>query len=429
MVRLIWIVGWLCLIIGNSVGNTSAADPPVRRQLRVALYPFVPERAEMYWRVEQDFEDAFERVDLRFVDISKNYYSGGVEETLRKAIADVVEVDTVLLRDLVDENLIEELPGSMLPADTFLDVAVNAAKLNGKVYGSPHWVCGNFLFFRKDDPEASRFKALKSLDDLERVIGRPHSHQQALLSDLRGSSTLGEKYFDALLDTHHTPAEALKHLNPEMLDSSAVEALSRLFSLSPGGLCDSEKHHEFGQFYARQFAERRCRAMIGYSERLHFTVDHYLNGVQEDQPGVGKIVFEWNDATSSYDAVGADDIDAVPATLSDRGATMLSWVDVLTVRNGVSEQVRKDAQEFIQFFNTADRTVAFLVPEYGHAPRYLLPAHRAVYRNPKLLKAAPLYSRFHEIMQTGVAVTAPNLNGRLRSIGKTIESQGFSAKR
>jgi len=168
--------------------------------------------------------------------------------------------------------------------------------------------------------------------------------------------------------------------------------------------------------------------MVGYSERLHFTVDHYLNGVREDQPGVGKITFEWNDTTSTYDAAGADDIDAVPATLSDSGMTMLSWVDVLSVRKGVSEQVRKDACEFIRFFNSSDRTASFLIPEYGHAPRYLLPAHRSIYANPRLLKAAPLYRTFCDIMQSGIAISAPELNGRLRKIGKKLETEGFSAK-
>jgi thiamine pyridinylase len=429
MIRVFSLVACLCLNLSYLVGDIQAADPPARRQLRVALYPYVPERAEMYWKVEQEFEDANPAIDVRFVDLSAYYYSGQLEETLTKSNADVVEVDTVLLRDLVDKKLVEELPGTMLPPDTFLDVATNAAKLDGKVYGVPHWVCGNFLFFRKDDPEASRFRKLTSLDGLERLVARPHSQEQSVLSDLRGSSTLGEKYLDALLDRYKTPDEALKHLNPDALDQSAVDALNRLFALSPGGLCDSEKHHEFGQFYARQFAERRCRAMVGYSERLHFTVDHYLNGIREDQPGVGKIVFEWSDATSTHAAVGADDIDAVPATLSDSGTTMLSWVDVLSVRNGVSDQVRKDAHDFIRFFNSSDRTTTFLIPEYGHAPRYLLPAHRAIYGNAKLLKAAPLYSRFHEIMGTGIAVTAPDLNGRLRKIGKTLESQGFSANK
>lgn len=417
-----------CLILIGCARNTWAADQPIRRPLRVALYPYVPERAEMYWKVEQEFEDAYPAIDLHFVDLSASYYSGQLDEALTQGKADVFEVDTVFLHDLVSKMLLEELPGSMLPPDMFLGVAANAARLDGKVYGIPHWVCGNFLFFRKDDPEAGRFRKLTSLDGLERLIGRPQSQEQSVLSDLRGSSTLGDKYLDALLDTYKTPTEALKHIDPEMLDQSAVGALNRLYALCPGGLCDSEKHHEFGQFYARQFAERRCRAIVGYSELLHFTVQHYLNGVREDQPGVGKIGFVWNDTMSTYDAVGADDIDAVPAMLSDSGMTMLSWVDILSVRNGISEQVKKDAYDFILFFSSSDRTVTFLIPEYGHAPRYLLPAHRAVYANPKLLKTAPLYQTFYNIMQSGIAISAPELNGRLRKIGKKLETQGFSAK-
>lgn len=39
-----------------------------RRPLRVALYPYVPLKSEMYWKLEQAFEDKFPRIDLRFVD-------------------------------------------------------------------------------------------------------------------------------------------------------------------------------------------------------------------------------------------------------------------------------------------------------------------------------------------------------------------------
>ncbi len=233
---------------------------------------------------------------------------------------------------------------------------------------------------------------------------------------------------DALLDIYKSPEDALKHVNPEALDPPAVAALNRLYLLSPGGLCDSEKHHEFGQFYARQFAERRCRAMIGYSERLHFVVDHYLNGVREDQPGVGKFEFKWNDQSNAYDAVGADDIDAVPATFSEDGGTMLTWVDVVSVRAGLDDRGKADAFDFVRFYSTCDRTANFLIPEYPHAPRYLLPARRAIYTNARLLKAAPLYARFHEIMQSGVSITAPGLNAHLRKIGKKIESDGFVAR-
>ncbi len=397
-------------------GVNSAQDRParIRRQLKVALYPYVPEKAGMYWKVEQKFEDAFPLIDLRYVDLGAYYYSGQLVDAFEKSHADVIEVDTVFLRDLVDDNLVQELPSNLVPDEAYFAYARKAASINGKICGVPHWICGNFIFFRKDDPEHERFSAIDSLDDLERIIGRPTGASGALMLDLRGSSTLGEKYLDALLDTYIDPIETLKRVDPDEIDATSLKSLNRLFALSPGGLCDSDKHHEFGQYYARQFGHRKARAMIGYSERMHFVVDHFLHGVREDEPAVGKIRWTWDDESSSYVAVGADDVNVVAATMSDKGSTMLSWVDVLCIRKGLARQTRKDAISFIEFFNDPALTAELLVPDHGHAPRYLLPAKLSVYDNERVLQAAPLYARFRSIMTNGVSLSGPDLNEKLR---------------
>lgn len=414
----------LVFVITNaSVLSTQA----IRRQLRVALYPYIPQKAEMYWRLETEFENAHPDIDLRYVDLGADYYGGQLLESLKSNMADVFEVDTVFLRDLVDANLVEELPpGTFLLNDTYLPVAVNASMLDGKVYGIPHWVCGNFLFFRKDDPERARFEKTATLDTLERILGRPFSQEQGLLVDLQGKSTLGEKYLDAVLDTYQTPDEALKHVSSSSPDAGSIRSLNRLFSLCPGGLCDSEKHHNSDQFYARQFAHRRARVLIGYSERMYYVVDEYLNGVREDEVAVGTITFSWNDTTKTYNPIGAYDIDAISAPLSDVGSKMLAWVDVLSIRKGMDSQTRKDASILIEFFNSEEFTSSLLIPEYGTAPRYLLPARSSLYSNRSLLQVAPIYTRFYEIMRHSVALTSKNLNTELRAIGKTIQKTGFT---
>ena len=92
-----------------SGGHAPAADTaPVRRQLRVALYPYVPEKAEMYWALEQAFEDLNPGIDLRYVDTGDGYYSGQIVDVLKKQIADVVEIDSVFLRDIADQKLTDD---------------------------------------------------------------------------------------------------------------------------------------------------------------------------------------------------------------------------------------------------------------------------------------------------------------------------------
>jgi len=391
-------------------------EKPLRRSLRVALYPYVPQKAEMYWQLEQMFEDKFSEIDLRFVDLG-DYYDGQMVKNLIDGKVDVIEVDTIFLRDLVDKKLIADLPPSVLESTgTFLPVAEKAARLDGKIYGVPHWVCGNFMFFRADDPERNRLRNVRSLDSLERIIGRPLDPGQSVLSDFKGKSTLGEKYLDALLDVYQDEEQLMDRLAADEPDTKALQGLSRLFALCPGGLCDSQKHHNTA-YYAKQFAHRKARVFIGYSERLFFVADEYLNGVREDEPAVG--------------VVGKSDIDIAPAPLavtdtSKNGTISLAWVDVLSVSKSCKGEARRDAENLIKFFNDEEFTKCLLIPARGQAPRYLLPARSSLYGAPDLLAVAPLYTSFFEIMTNSISVTAPGLNEKLRSIGEFIDSKGFS---
>jgi hypothetical protein len=63
--------------------ETSSNETVNRRQLRVALYPYVPQKAEMYWKIEREFEDLHPDIDLRYVDLVADYYGGQLVEAIR----------------------------------------------------------------------------------------------------------------------------------------------------------------------------------------------------------------------------------------------------------------------------------------------------------------------------------------------------------
>lgn len=424
------LIALLLVVVGIYARGESQAQEPPRRVLRAALYPYIPDAASLYWRLEQEFEADHPQTDLQFVDLGANYYGGELLEALTSERIDVAEIDTVFLRDVVDNNLIEEVPPELhWPDGTFLPVAAQATTLGGKIWGVPHWVCGNFLFFRSDDPDADQLKDIDSLDDLERALGRIASSRQGVGVDLRGKSTLGEKYLDALLDEYRDPAEALKHVDPASPHQGALRALDRLFWLCPGGYCDSSKHHEFGQFYGRQFSRRHSRVLVGYSEQLWAVVDEYLHGAPDGASAVGRLSFEWSDGANTYEPVGVRDIEAVALPLSDRGSEMLAWVDVLALRAHLPAKTRADAIALINLVGSEEFNLGALIPAYGSAPRYLLPARASIYANERVLRAAPLYAAFEPIMRDATAITGPNLNDKLRAIGKRIEESGFNPPR
>jgi thiamine pyridinylase len=380
------------------------------RILRVATYPYVPESAQMQLKIAQDFEKNNPDVQVEFVDLG-DYYGGGLGNALdpNQPKVDVVEVDTVFLRDLVESKFLETLPDTVLKPDgTFLPVASRAVVLNGKTFGVPHWVCGNFLFFRKNDPDADRLSNTTTLSDLEQILNRPTTEEQGLLADMRGKSTLGEVYLSSLVDEYQGAKEALAHLgDPANLDPAAAKTPNRIFWLCPGGMNHNAKYHSNGQFYARQFAHCKARAKISYSEDLYYVGDEFLHGVASSENGIGD--------------PSKDEIQVVGAPLANNSHKMLAWVDALCVRAGVTSETRRDAMKFISDYTGEAFNRDLLIPSEGDAPRYLLPARGALYSDSTILKTAPLYPRLKEIIQDAETVTASKLNKRLQEIGKELD--------
>src|SRR5436190_23174234 len=380
-----------------------------RRTLRVGAYPYIPESASMLLRIEQDFEKRHQNVRVEFVDLG-SYYDGGLFEALRrtKPKVDVVEVDTVFLQDLVDNNLIGVLPDSVLKPDgTFLPVASNAVTLKGRTFGVPHWVCSNFLFFRKDDPDANRLSRIANLSELEQVLNHPSMEEQGPLADMHGKSTLGEIYLSALVDEYQNAGEAVSHLgDPTKLDPAASKTPSRIFWLCPGGINNNSKYHSNGQFYSRQFAHRKARVKISYSEYLYYVGDEFLHGVATEENGIGD--------------PNKDEIGVIGAPFADNDHKVLAWVDAVCLRANLTGETKRDAMDFIAAYTGDEFNRAVLTPSPGDAPRYLLPARTALYTDPMILKTAPIYPQLKKIVQDAVTVTASNLNGRLQKIGEEL---------
>src|SRR5262249_40752223 len=90
------------------------------------------------------------------------------------------ELDSIVLADAVEQNRIQPLSNKLpIRPDDYLKNA-QTANLNGTWYGIPHWVCGYFLFFKADDPQANALRNLRKLSDLEGVVGTNHSKGSGL---------------------------------------------------------------------------------------------------------------------------------------------------------------------------------------------------------------------------------------------------------
>jgi thiamine pyridinylase len=269
-----------------------------------------------------------------------------------------------------------------------------------EVYGIPHWVCGNFLFSRKDEP---RLANVDSISALGAVVSKG-----GLLIDMRGSSTLGELYLSAGAGTYGSFAAAQGHLEASKLEDKVLDPLKRLLSWCPGGYCRVADYHDRLGFYARQFSRRRAIAYVGYSESLYYL------GLEARQscPIEEKCLSE-----SDKDV----QVSAMP--FSER-VHSIGWTDVLALDTSCTEQCEADARTFITFYTSDQTTKALLVPPWGQAPRYLLPARTRLYTDQELTQAAPLYPRLLELISKAEIVTARSLNSTLRAIGEQLDDPG-----
>ncbi|MDE1464143.1 extracellular solute-binding protein [Spartinivicinus poritis] len=389
---LIKLVCYLSIVISPFISLSLAyASDSTTTKLRVALYPYVPNRLALFQKIEAIFESRNPNINLELVDNSTwlwDYYSGGLQATK----ADVYEVDTILLSDLIEAGKIAEVK---LPSAPFTKEAIEAVTRNGKVYGVPHWLCGNFLFYKKDDKEV---KNASTWSELNNVL---NSRNESILVDFKGQSTLGEWYLTALSATYGLGKSQQIIMDANKLDQQGVDKLKQILKSCPPGYCRNDDLHDRAGYYSRAFMSGKASAYVGYSESIHYGIQYYMNN-----------------CTSTSGCLSVDNI-AVRSLPSFSGSTAIEgvgWVDALTIDASIPPHKKAIAKKFIAFMisDTAYKTV--LEPEWGEAPKYLIPAKKGVQ-----LDKTPLYSAFYSAHSSRKTGTLPGLNNKLRQLGKKLD--------
>jgi thiamine pyridinylase len=372
-----------------------AESPP--RHLRVVLYPYVPDYPGLVQEVTRRFAATPEGqgVILDLPDLTNGYYDSTSELYVGKAVADVYELDSVLLDDF-HPHKIRALPDALTPKpDEFLPVAQKRAFLNATAYGYPHWVCANFLFYRKGDTAVA---SARTLPELESALNSPTQAPQPLLADFKGKSTLGEFYLMSLFDRYQLWPTIQNHLSP--MEADQVNDVVRLAALCRQGYCHSGDRHNAVGSYGREFARGHGRTLIGYSEILYDVADESRRCGKDEQ------------------CLSPGDLDVGLVPMDDRGVTPMVWVDSYTLSTSCTGQCEQDAINFIRFVDSEDTQRHLLT---GSPARYLLPARASLYSDPDTVRAAPLYPKLRGLVENGDSPTKSGLNDTLLSDGSTID--------
>lgn len=375
-------------------GSSGGTVEPIT--LRVALYPFIPDNLAFFNNLEHVFECENPGVDLRLVSTPNATYEYYTDDEANKkgfqfVDADVYEIDTILLSDFIALGKIAPV---QLPFDDFAPEGIQAVTRADKVYGVPHWLCGNFMFYRKDDI------AIRNAATWQEIIEILRSRNKALLVDLKGRSTLGEWYLTALSEIVGL-AEAQKQVAEGMsVNSDAMNYLRGILSGCPNGYCRNDKMHDSTGFYARAFIRGEAAVYIGYSETIHY-------GLRE----------EVDNCLLTSGCLGEDDISvrSLPSFVPAKKPVGVGWVDALAISSELTGRKKDLALRLIRLAVSDSVYLSTLEPSWPYKSRYLLPARQRMAVN-----KAPLYEQFfaaHSGRQTG---TLPKLNRMLRTIAGAV---------
>jgi thiamine pyridinylase len=348
--------------------NAQTQTPTPKTQLRVALFPYIPDVADdnnatLLARIEREFESKNPTVDLILRPLDKvndDFYDPG---TLKNWLTtepanggyDLVEVDTVLLGLLVSDKLVAQW-STAPPMSDWHPAGRSASSVNGSLYGVPHWLCGHFIFSRD-----KRVVKVKNVTALLAALDKTNPNVTNLAGDLIGSWNLSALYLDAWADTHG-PDGVASAVTP-VLDQ-AVMGPFRLFSkqCEAGGKnpCIDGAFHD-NDLSAQQFTEGKADAFLGYSERLNYMMRHG-----------GK----------------PSEIKIESAPLGE-GKRPILFVDAFVLRRDCGASCQDAASRFAAYMNAPETQEWVLMGRDKNTdavPRYLLPATDSAFK-------APLVSR------------------------------------
>jgi thiamine pyridinylase len=373
----------------SAASSVDSAGKPGRTKLSVALVPWIPDAAgddfaSLRRMLEEGFESQHAAIDLelRLIKSDDSYHNPTrLAGWLASGRYDLVEIDSVLLGDLIDADVLEPWPS--VPERDYLAAARSGSTeidRSGKPvwWGVPHLTCGFFLVTRSEKLHAA--SNIVGLVKAARESGKP------LLGSFTSSWDLPALYLDARVDNglDATNLPALSNaVNPPLhADSAAaLEQLAELCRRGDKNPCVDGTYDEAREDPAEELVKGSAIGYWGYSERLHRTVTLMK---AEGAPVEGLRV------------------STIPLGTS---ATPLLFTDAFVRRKGCSGDAvcNAAAAAWAEFITRDDVVRDLLISKDAGpnaVPRYLLPATSSAFKAEPIAKDA-IYAELRPLAQSG----------------------------
>lgn len=331
-------------------GFACRSEPKEKTTLRVNLFPWLPDAANdkfkgLMLRIEREFETQTPDVDIQITLSQDNDFYDLASYKHWMNSFDVIEADAVFLTNLVvPEELIEEW--SNVSDSDWQPIARAAARVNGKSYAIPHWMCGYFLFSR--DTEVAQAQNLKEL--VTALNSKPDTIPE-IAGNLNSSWGTPALYVDSWQD-NYSPADPSGALSTR-LDAEAIKDLKEFADQCNSGAKNPclDKTYKDNTVAQTRFAKKEVETVFGYSEALF-------------------------DILQAMPPPHVDGSVLISSLVLGDGSHPLFFMDGFVMPKGRSKEVKAAAAAFIKYMQRPE-TYTWIVMSQdapGAPARYLIPA-------------------------------------------------------
>ena len=380
-----------------------------QRELRATIYPWIPDLADdklqtlISW-IETVFETEYPEIDLKVSSPDFDVYDlNDLKNHLTNdpTAPHVVEIDTILLGEIVDEGLISPINPETYGLNTpgaYLPFTLEAVHYNGNYYAVPTFICGSYLMginvgeITETCPIQSGVTAYTNLNSTlnqckQDLLILPRT--MTLSGNFRGSWTLPTTYIDAYIDQYgaNTVYEAINSdIGAETDVIAAMRSFIEYCQASDNNKCFDDTYADETALVKAVVDNKETITGYSYSELIGTFLQHAIN---ED--------------------IDIDVYNVIAPPLGP-GNNFLMYTDAMVVNRALvtTTALQEDVNTFMNFYSrlTTRLSIAFGddLPK-PHPPRYLMQARMDFYTT-QPVTADPIYSNLSTTLQ--YAVAAPN---------------------
>ena len=375
------------------------------RPLRVSIFPYIPDLAgDKLLGLRNYIANKFEEATAIKVDVSSEPDPYDLRSLKSKYLSsgsdayDIMEVDTILLRELVKSDKVKMLDS--VDTRDFFNWCVQSVTVGDYVYGAPTLQCASFLMeivSHNHAPLKALLKDGHSFEQLKSTLGRQQEdgYQILLAGDFRGTSRqLPMFYLDAYVDQHE-------------------ESYCRVCEEIDAPVCDSKLIESMTEF--TDYGKLTCKNGPDFHRTFHEHPKVLIKDVV-DIPHI--LMYSYSECLGEMMACTASkkkhkrtlQIISPPLETSNY---LITYTDALVVNKCSDPSRIDDIAKFVEFYTSLDFRTSYAfghdLPPRIHSPRYVLPARTDFFTE----TAAAGDEYYHLFHKTLVRHAIPATNHRI----------------